>query len=137
MPRPKWQQVRQFCEAQRYERDEGDHIRFIKLLPDGSSSGTMISHDKEGMDVPANLWRLVWQKQLRLASEDEFWHGLDGAPVRDIIPPAPEPEAPLRSYQERFLRETLHYSDEAIATTTPEEAQRLLDVHYARSLLDE
>lgn len=137
MPRPKWRQVCQFCEAQGYERDEGDHTRFIKPLPDGSSSGTMISHGKEGVDVPANLWKLVWQKQLRLASEDEFWKGLDGAPARYDIPPAPEPESPLRPYQERFLRETLHYSDKAIAATTPEEAQRLLDAHHARSLLDE
>ena len=137
MPRPKWRQVRQFCEAQGYERDEGDHTRFIKLLPDGSSSGTMISQGKEGADVPANLWKLVWQKQLRLASEDEFWRGMDGVPVRYDIPPALEPETPRRPYQERFLRETLHYSDEAIAATTPEEAQRLVDAHFARSLLDE
>lgn len=137
MPRPKWRQVRQFCELQKYERAEGDHMRFIKLLPDGSSSGTMISHGKEGMDVPANLWQLVWQKQLRLASDGEFWKGLVGDPVRYDIPPTPEPESSLRPYQERFLRETLHYSDEAIAAMTPEEAQRLLDAHYARSLLDE
>ncbi len=137
MPRPKWRQVRQFCEAQGYERDEGDHTRFIKPLPDRSSSGTMISHGKEGTDIPANLWKLVWQKQLRLASEDEFWKGLDGAPARYDIPPAPEPEPRLRPYQERFLREILHYSGEAIAATTPEEAQRLLDAHHARSLLDE
>lgn len=136
MPRPKWRQMRQFCEAQGYERDEGDYTRFIKLLPDGSSSGTMISHGKEGVDVPPNLWKLVWQKQLRLASEDEFWKGLDGAPARYDIPPAPEPESSLRPYQERCLRETLHYSDEAITATTPEAAQQLLDAHYARSLLD-
>jgi len=126
-----------FCETQGYERDEGDHTRFIKLLPDGSSSGTMISHGKEGTDVPPNLWSLVWQKQLRLASEDEFWRGLDGTPVRYDIPPAPETDALLRPYQERFLRETLHYSDEVIAATTPQEAQWLLDAHFARSLLDE
>lgn len=137
MPGPKWRQVRQFCEAQGYERGEGDHTRFIKLLPDGSSSGTMISHGKEGVDVPPNLWKLVWQKQLRLADEAEFWKGLDGAPVRYDIPPAPEPVLPLRPYQERFLRETLRYSDEAIATTTPAEAQQLLDAHYARFLLEE
>ena len=76
MPRPKWRQVRQFCEAQRYERDQGDHTRYIKLLADGSSSGTMISHGKDGVDVPPNLWRLVWQTQLRLTSEEEFWKGL-------------------------------------------------------------
>lgn len=137
MPHPKWRQVRRFCAAQGYEQDEGDHTRFIKLRPDGSSSGTMISHGKEGADVPSNLWKLVWQKQLRLASEDEFWRGLDGAPARYDIPPMPEVNAPLRPYQERFLREMLHYSDEAIAATTPEEAQRLLDAHFARSLLDE
>jgi hypothetical protein len=137
MPRPTWRQVRQFCETQGYERGEGDHPRFIKPLPDGSSSGTMFSHGNEGADVPANLWKLVWQRQLRLASEDEFRKGLDGMPVRYATPPAPEPESLLRPYQERFLRETLHYSDEAIAATMPEEARQLLDAHYARSLLSE
>lgn len=137
MPRPKWRQVRQFCEAQGYKRDEGDHTRFIKLLSDGSSSGTMISHGKDGVDVPPNFWKMVWQKQLRLASEDEFWRGLDGAPVRYDIPPTPESEPQLRPYQEQFLRARLHYSDAEIAATTPDEAQRLLDAYYARSLLDE
>lgn len=137
MPLPKWRQVRQFCEAQGYERNEGDHTRFIKLLPNGSSSGTMISHGKDNVDVPVNLWKLVWQKQLRLASEDEFWRGLTGTPIQYDIPPAPEPPPQLRPYQERFLRNVPHYTDARIAATTPDEAQRLLDGWHARSLLED
>ena len=137
MPRPTWRQVRRFCEAQGYERSEGDHTRLIKPLPDGSSSGAIIPRGNEGADVPANLWKLVWQRQLRLVSEDEFWKGLDGSSVRYANPPAPERELSLRPYQERFLREMLHYSDEAIAATTSEEARQLLDAHYARALLNE
>jgi hypothetical protein len=137
MPRPKWHQVRQFCEAQGYTLVRGDHDRFLKRLADGSASRTKISHGADSLDVPGILWKDVWRRQLRLASEDEFWRGLDGAPVRYNIPPAPEPVAALPAYLVRFLRDVLHYTEEQIAVTDRAAAQALLNTWHAQALTDD
>ena len=50
------------------------------------------------------------------------------------VPPAPEPTRPLLEYLERFLRQILHYEDAEIARTSREEAQALLNAHFARTL---
>jgi hypothetical protein len=133
--RPTWGQVRQFCITQGYQERRGDHDRYIKVVG-RESSGTMISHGVDGETVPAQMWLLVWKRQLKLASEEEFWKGLRGEVVQYAIPPAPEPRRPLPAYLERFLRETLHWSPEQVAQTTRDEAQALLNAHYARELQD-
>ena len=133
--RPTWGQVRQFCIAQGYQERRGDHDRYIKVIG-RESSGTMISHGVDGETVPTQMWVLVWKRQLKLASEEEFWKGLRGEAVQYAIPPAPESLTPLPAYLERFLRETLHWSPEQIAQTTHDEAQALLNAYYARELQD-
>lgn len=135
--RPRWGQVRKFCATQGYRETRTDHYYFDKVMPDGSSSGTKVSFGKDGDEVPPELWRRVWSRQLRLASEDEFWKGLDGQSVSYAIPTTPEPVAPLRPYLERFLRGTLHWSDEQIAATTNEQAQDLLNAHYSGTLREQ
>jgi hypothetical protein len=133
--RPTWGQLRQFCIAQGYQERRGDHDRYIKVVG-RQSSGTMISHGVDGQTIPTQMWVMVWKRQLKLLSEDEFWKGIGGDPVQYDIPPAPEQPQPLPSYLERFLRDTLHWSDEQIAATTRDEAQELLNAHYAGELRD-
>jgi hypothetical protein len=62
--------------------------------------------------------------------------GLDGTPVSYDIPPTPQPSLPFRPYLVQFLRDVLHYSDEEIADTDPDEDQRLLNAHYSKKLLE-
>jgi hypothetical protein len=131
---PRWGQVREFCRRQGYRETRTDHFRYLKVLADRSTSGTIISMGVDGEEVPPNMWRLVWKQQLRLAGEDEFWKGLGGEPVQYAVPPAPEPSRPLPEYLERFLRQVLHYEDAEIARTSRAEAQALLNAHYAREL---
>lgn len=76
MPRPKWGQVREFCRNQGYIETHTDHFHYLKVLPDRSTSGTMVSFGVDGEDVPSQMWQQVWRRQLRLAAEDEFWKGL-------------------------------------------------------------
>jgi hypothetical protein len=84
--------------------------------------------------VRPGLWHQVWSRQLRLASEDEFWRGLDGQSVAYAIPPPAEPPTPLPDYLLRHLRGVLHYSDEQIAVTSRDEAQALLNEYYSQEL---
>ncbi len=132
--RPTWGQLRQFGITQGYQERRTDHDRYIKVVGERDTSGTMISHGVDGETIPTQMWRKVWKRQLKLVSEEEFWRGLAGEAVRYDIPPAPEPSVPLPAYLERFLRETLHWSPEHIEAMGLDEAQDLLNAYYARQL---
>ena len=132
--RPRWSQVREFCSKQGYQESRTDHFHYLKVLPDRSTSGTMVSMGVDAETVPAQMWRLVWSRQLRLESEDEFWKGLAGEPVRYAIPPVPEPPKPLPEYLQRFLRDTLHMDEREIERLSRDEAQLLLNDFYSREL---
>lgn len=132
--RPKWGQVREFCRKQGYRETRTDHIRYLKVLADRSTSGTMVSMGVDGEVVPPQRWRLVWQQQLRLASEDEFWKGLGGEPVTHAVADVSAPAEPLPPYLRRFLADILHRTDTEIEATTREQGQQLWDEHYAREL---
>ncbi len=134
MPRPRWEQVRRFCLLQGYTETRTDHYYHDKVLPDGSSSGTKVSFGKERQEVPPELWTRVWSRQLRLRDEGEFWRGLAGAAVGFASSPISGPATPLPAYLVRFLEHTLRYSDEQIAATSREQAQQLLNQHYAAEL---
>lgn len=126
--------MRQFCERQGYRATRTDHYRYDKVLPDGSVSRTMVSFGRDAEQVPAGLWTRVWKHQLRLADEEQFWSGLNGAPVRYDIAPIPQSLPPLPEHLQRFLRDTLHYTEAQIGATSRDAAQELLNAHYAREL---
>jgi hypothetical protein len=133
MPRvPTWREVADFCRRNGYERDERSHHTYYTREPVvGFISQTYISRSAGNARVPMPLWPRVWRDQLRLVSEDDFWKGLDGEEYRYDLPPTPNRPEPMAPYLVRFLRDTLHYTDEQIANTPPGEAQRLLDDHYS------
>ena len=126
--------MRRFCQVQGYRETPTDHVRYLKVLPDRSTSGTMVSQGVDGEVVPTQMWTLVWRRQLRLADEDEFWKGLRGETVRYAIPPQPDPPQPLPAHLARFLVDQLHWTPEQAASTTREQAQALLNELYARQL---
>jgi len=132
--RPRWGQVRRFCEVQGYSERLTDHYYYDKVLPDGSRSGTKVSLGQDGEELRPGRWQEVWRHQLRLASEDEFWRGLEGQVVAYDIPSTPDEQAPLPDYLLRHLRDALHYSDERIVTISRAEAEALLYEHYSRDL---
>jgi hypothetical protein len=137
MPRPDWGQVRDFCKKHGYEEErDADHWYYDKVLSDGKSSWTKISHGKDAVQVPKNLWTLVYRHQLRLRSEDDFWRGLNGDPFQYDIPPLPEPGEPLPEYLVRHLRTVRHFTDEQVAATSRQEAERFLLEHYSRELIE-
>ena len=134
MPRPRWGEVRRFCQLQGYEETRTTHYYYDKVLPDGSTSGTIVSFGRDSEIVPSQMWSMVLRRQLRLRSEQCFWRGLEGEEVEYDLPPTPAPSAPLPEYLERFLRDTLHYSDEQISAVSVSQAQDMLNAHYSREL---
>ncbi len=134
MQPPRWGQVREFCRKLGYRETRTDHYHYVKVLPDRLLSRTMISFGSEGEVVPSKMWLQVWRHQLRLASEEEFWRGLEGGEVRYATSPEPEPNRPLPPYLLRFLRETRHLSEEEITGLTREDAQETLNRHFSEEL---
>jgi hypothetical protein len=131
--RPTWGQVRRFCEKQGFRPSTTDHDFYDIILPDGSTAGTKISFNRaETETVSPALWPRIWKRQLRLRSEDEFWRGLDGAPVAYDIPRTADPAPPMPDYLARHLRDDRHLSEEVIAAMPRDEAQRLLNAWYSR-----
>lgn len=128
MPRATWGQLKAFCRQLGYHEENRDHLYFDLGLPDGSGSGTMISHGVRDADpIPKTFWKLIWHNQLRLQTEPDFWSGLDGGPVHWDIPPTPLPLTPLPPYLQRFLATQRFYRKEQIAQITREEAQAMYD----------
>jgi hypothetical protein len=134
MPRiPTWRDVMDFCQRNGYERDERSHHTYFTREPvPGFVSQTYVSRGAGNGRVPTPLWPRVWRDQLRLANEEEFWKGLDGEEYRYDLPPTPQLAEPMKAYLIRFLRGTLHYTDEQIAGITSEEAQQMLDEYFSR-----
>ena len=131
--RPTWAQLRRFCEQQGFRRSTTDYTFYDKVLPDSSTAGTKLSFavtDTES--VPSSLWPRIWKRQLRPRSEDAFWRGLEGLAVEYDIPQTPEQPQPLPDFLPRHLRDDRHLSEEAIATMSRDEAQRLLNDCYGR-----
>jgi hypothetical protein len=83
-----------------------DHDFYDIVLPDGSTAGTKISFNRaEAEPVAPALWPRIWKRQLRLRSEDEFWRGLDGAPVAYDIPRTADPAPSMPDYLARHLHD--------------------------------
>jgi len=129
--RPTWGEVRRFCERQGFARRETDHTFFDKTFPGGETAGPKISRGVDGETLTKARWSLVWRRQLRLRSEDDFWRGLEGESVEyDILAPPASPE-PLPEYLRRFLTSVRHLTKEEIADTPQDEAMRLWYTHLS------
>jgi len=59
MPRPRWAQVRRFCQLQGYSEKSTDHWYYDKTLLEGVQSRTKVSFGHEGEQVPPEFWRRV------------------------------------------------------------------------------
>jgi len=137
MPRATWGDVKAFCRRMGHTESNGDHLYFDVGLPNGSSSGTMVSHGVRDTDpIPKTYWKLIWHKQLRLQTEADFWSGLNGDVVNWNIPPTPLLPTPLWLYLRRFLAEKHYYNDEQIAQTSREDPQAMYDESYADEASD-
>lgn len=127
--RPTWGEVRRFCERQGFAKRETDHTFFDRTFPSGETAGTKISRGVDGETLTKARWALVWRRQLRLRSEDDFWRGLEGGPVVYDIPAPPAPAGPLPDYLRHFLAARRHMTEAEIAAVTKDEAMRLWYAH--------
>ncbi len=122
MPRAYWRDVRRFCENEHFSWRRTDHDYFDKVFPGGETAGTKISNGADGKELNDFAFNKVWKHQLRCASIEDFWHGVNGEPVTYAIPVPPEPPLALPAYLRKFLSETEHLSDSEIVRISLDEA---------------
>lgn len=131
-PRPKWRDVRRFCEREGFDLFSSDHDYYDKTFPGGETAATKVSRGADTETLDPGMWRMVWKRQLRLRSEEDFWRGVRGeSVVYDIHPPPADPE-PLPDYLRRYLATIEHLDDAAIARMAREEAVKRYQRHLAR-----
>jgi hypothetical protein len=132
--RPKWRDVRRFCENEGFDLFSSDHEYYDKTFPGGETAGTKISRGVEGETLDPGMWHMVWKRQLRVKSERDFWRGVRGESVTyDIPAPPPLPE-PLPEYLRRYLANVEHLDEPAIAYLSPDEARERYQRHLARAM---
>ena len=136
MSRPRWSQIQRFCRKQGYREDRTTHWQYEKTVAPGFMSWTQISFSKLNEQIGTHLWKKVWHDQLQLASEDDFWNGLNGQePQYDLPQALPAPE-PLPRYLETFLRDVEHLTPDDLAAISLDEAKRRWLAYHSRELLD-
>jgi hypothetical protein len=120
--RPKWREIRQFCENEGFTLFRSDHDYFDKVFAGGETAGTKISRGVEGETLDPAMWHQVWKRQLRLKSEEDFWRGVRGESVVYDIPAPPAAPKPLSPHLVRYLRTVEYLDDAAIEMISEEEA---------------
>lgn len=138
VPPPRFSDLRRFCEIDGWELlsrvrgGAGDHVRYRKVLRDGTILGTRVSHGRGGIADPG-LWCRIWREQLGLESEDDFWRALEAAePVQrgSNRPARPEGRSLPAWVVAGLLRAGV--SEEDIRTLSPEGAERRLRDTWSR-----
>lgn len=132
-PRPKWRDVRRFCENEGFDHFSSDHDYYDKTFPGGETAGTKISRGVDGETLDPGIWHKVWKRQLRLRSEEDFWCGVRGEPVAYALPPPIADSEPLPDYLHRYLATIEHLDDAVIARLSKDEAM----ARYQRYLVRE
>ena len=72
---PRFSDLRRFLERDgwtEYGRPGSDHLKFMKVLADGTVLRTKVSHSL-AREIPPSLWPKIRKQQLGLDSDEEFW----------------------------------------------------------------
>ncbi len=138
MPRPRFSDLRRFCELDGWEEQRGatgrrgDHFRYRKVLPDGRILRTKASHSDE--EIGRDLWNHIWREQLALENEDQFWEALETRePVDRTRAEEAAPSQPsLPAWLVNNLIRQAGVPPEDVAQMSEEEAREKLNEFYSR-----
>lgn len=138
MARPRWSDLRRFCELDGWEErgrtrsGTGDHFRYRKLLSDGRVLRTKASHGNDEIG-DASLWRHILRDQLELESEDQFREVLrTEKPVVRTHEAVPSPDAPsIPAWVVSGLL-SAGVPEPDVRALSAEDAQRLLEELWSR-----
>ena len=107
------------------------HIDFEKVLPDGRTLQTHISHDRSSR-VSAGRFSAILKHQLEV-SREEFWTAIrTGEPVQRPVPLDDEEVVEHDAWVIQVLVGELHMSAEEIAELSEEEAKAHVYEHWSR-----
>jgi hypothetical protein len=126
-------EIERFCQCDGWTQTSGGgsgrrgrqrHLKFQKVLADGETLQTQISHDRD-KTPSAGRWKAILRTQLRVAEED-FWEALSTmTPVDRTRAASPPTPIPVQEWVRRGLRKQ-GFSDEQIDALDPERAQQEL-----------
>ncbi len=71
---PKFGQLKKYCENTKWTLTRNtDHWYYQKVLASGEVLRTKVSH-AVAKEIPANLWRFILSKQLKISEQDFYKH---------------------------------------------------------------
>lgn len=107
----------------------GDHMRYRKVLPDGTFLRTKISHGARD-EIGIDLFKHILRDQLRV-TEDEFWDVVRGRATGLVEAPPPQAATiPGWLVQRLILTVGLHEDD--VRAMTLDEAHEAWESYIAR-----
>ena len=109
-------------------RRTGDHRRYRKELPDGTTLRTKVPHSL-GDEIGVSLFKHILRDQLR-TSEDPFWEVVRGV-ARASEPPPPQAQTIPGWLVQRLLL-TVGLGEDEIRAMTPDEAHAAWVAYQAR-----
>lgn len=139
MARPRWSDLRRFCEIDGWEQrgrtrgGTGDHFRYRKVLDDRRVLRTKASHGNDEIG-DQTLWHHILRDQLELESEEEFWEALrTGEPVARVRAEPARPTGPSMPtwVVSGLLRAGV--AEAEIRQMSPEEARQRLEQLWSES----
>jgi hypothetical protein len=139
-PTPTFADLRRFCEIDGWEQRRsatgktGDHHRYKKKLADGRILRTKASHSKD--EIGKSLWRHIWNDQLVIDSEDQFWEALRTGQAVDRNAPAGPSKPTLPGWLVEKLLQEVRLPEEQVRELNEEEALARLHEHWSRSAGD-
>lgn len=107
----------------------GDHWRYRKDLPDGSSLRTKVSHTLRD-EIGVDLFKHILRDQLRV-SEDRFWDVVRGG-TTSAAPTAPPQTATIPGWLIERLISTVGLQEDEIRAMTVDEAHAAWNAYQAR-----
>lgn len=126
---PATRDLHRFCEVDGWEvrktargKKADDHTRYRKVLPDGSTLMTKVSHGRKGIDDP-DLFAHILRTQLRVTVE-QFWAAVDHGtkPDRPGVAPESAPRESIPFDLARNLLTKVGIPQSELARMTNEEA---------------
>lgn len=107
----------------------GDHRRYRKDRPDGTSLRTKVSHSLRD-EIGIDLFRHILRDQLQV-TEDRFWDVVRGG-VTEVVDAPPRQAATIPGWLVHRLILTVGLRDAEVRAMTVDEAHAAWEAHKAR-----
>jgi hypothetical protein len=130
---PTWGEIEAFVRIDGWTKlpGRGRHLFYEKLLPDGRTLQTHVSHSRDKRPSPGRFSEIL-RYQLEV-SKTAFWEALaSGRPVERPVPVEEPTGVEHEAWVVAVLVGQLHMSPDEIAKLTVDDAKQLVYEHWSR-----